>query len=140
MLKDKIQKIGVSAFIYKDGKALILRRSKKEKFMAGYYDMPGGKVEFGENLYKAVEREVKEEGNLKGKAIKPYATFSYISDNGNRHTTDVQFIIRVTSGKPKITNAHDDFVWVAEKDLKKYKLSKEMRNALIKGFKEIKLL
>ena len=54
--------IVVSALIEKDNKFLLV----KEVLESGkeYWIIPGGKVEFGENLLEAVKREIKEETNL----------------------------------------------------------------------------
>jgi len=54
--------IVVSALIEKDNKFLLVKEileSGKE-----YWIIPGGKVEFGENLLDATRREIKEETNL----------------------------------------------------------------------------
>lgn len=136
---EKVQKIGVSGFIYKDKKALILRRSKKEKFMPGYYDLPGGKVEFGESLEKAMKREIREEANLVVKKIKPYSSFSYVTLKNSRHTIDIQFLLEVGSIKNlRISDAHDGYVWVKEAELSKHKISKEMKKTIKEGFMEAK--
>jgi 8-oxo-dGTP diphosphatase len=136
---EKIQKIGVSGFVYDKGRVLIVRRSKKEKFMPGYYDIPGGKVEFGESLEKALSREIKEEVNLTVESAKPYSSFSYVTLKNTRHTVDIQFIVRVSDVKKlKIYADHDDYKWVAEKEIGKYKLSKERKKSIKDGFKELK--
>lgn len=44
-----------------NGKALVMRKS------SGLFDLPGGKVETGEDLFKGLKREVKEEAGLKAK-------------------------------------------------------------------------
>ncbi|WP_281500813.1 NUDIX domain-containing protein [Kordiimonas marina] len=44
-----------------DSKALIMRKT------SGVFDLPGGKVETGEDLFDALKREVKEEVGLKAK-------------------------------------------------------------------------
>lgn len=138
---EKIQKIGVSGFIYKDGKVLIVRRSKKEKFMPGYYDIPGGKVEFGESLDNALRREIKEEVNLVVKVIKPYSYFSYVTLNNTRHTVDIQFLAEVKNIKNlKIDDSHDDYRWIKESEIKKYKFSKERIRSIKEGFRELKNL
>jgi len=56
-MENKIQKICVTAFIVKENKLLIVRRSKNEFFLPEYYEMPGGKVEFGESLEDALLRK-----------------------------------------------------------------------------------
>ena len=45
---DRAQRTIADAFIYKDGKALIAKRSRKCKLFPGLYELPGGKIEFGE--------------------------------------------------------------------------------------------
>lgn len=54
--------IVVSALVEKDNRFLLV----KEILESGqpYWIIPGGKVEFGENLIDAVKREIKEETNL----------------------------------------------------------------------------
>ncbi|WP_406823947.1 (deoxy)nucleoside triphosphate pyrophosphohydrolase [Pedobacter sp. KACC 23697] len=50
----------VCGIIFKEDKILLCRR-KPEKPLGGYWEFPGGKVEFGESESKALIRELKEE-------------------------------------------------------------------------------
>ncbi|UTW57793.1 NUDIX domain-containing protein [Kordiimonas sp. SCSIO 12603] len=62
--KTDLENLPVSAkvvVVSKDGKVLVLRKS------SGIVDLPGGKVEKGENLFEAMERELKEEVGFKAK-------------------------------------------------------------------------
>lgn len=59
--KKALKNLPVSAKVIvmsKDGKALVLRKDN------GIPDLPGGKVENGENLYEALQREMEEEVNF----------------------------------------------------------------------------
>ncbi len=58
-----------------DGKALVMRKS------SGLFDLPGGKVESGEDLFKALKREMKEEAGLKAKS------FEFVSSWVKHHPT-----------------------------------------------------
>ncbi len=54
----------------KDGKVLILRRSNKEKWMAGRWNLPGGTVEKEETPKDAARRECREESGLVPEKLK----------------------------------------------------------------------
>lgn len=57
----KYQKITVAGFLCVDDKVLVIRRSEKETYLTGYYELPGGKVDFGEHPKISLEREFLEE-------------------------------------------------------------------------------
>ena len=134
---EKHQKVCVGAFLFNKGKVLIMKRSKKEKFMPGYWDIPGGKMEFGETPEEALKREAKEEINLGIEAVVPCSAFSYVSLEGSRHNVDIQYIVRATEDvqKIKIMDAHEEYRWIDANDLENLSnISDEMRGALGKGF------
>ncbi|AEH45721.1 NUDIX hydrolase [Thermodesulfatator indicus DSM 15286] len=54
----------VAALLLKDGKVLLTQRPPG-KIRAGFWEFPGGKLEKGETLEKALEREILEELGLK---------------------------------------------------------------------------
>lgn len=65
--KKALKKLPVSAkvvLVSKDGKVLLLRKS------SGITDLPGGKVEDGEDLYEALERELLEEVQIEARKFK----------------------------------------------------------------------
>jgi len=51
--------------VLKDGKCLLIRRTKDP--YKNYWSIPGGKLEYGEHIADAIEREVKEETGLEVK-------------------------------------------------------------------------
>ncbi len=134
---NRIQKIGVSAFIFDNNKALIVKRSKNENFLPGYFELPGGIIEFGESPEQALIREIKEELNLNIRIIKPYSTFSYISGNQQKHTIDIQFIVKIDDdiNNLKLSKEHEYFKWIGKEEINNYKFSNEMKQAIKKGFR-----
>jgi 8-oxo-dGTP diphosphatase len=134
----KIQKIGVSCFLINEDKVLVLKRSEKESFLPKYYELPGGKVEFGESAEEAVKREIKEETGISVKVIKPYSTFSYTSGDGQRHTIDIQFIVNLDGNNEIfISDAHDAYKWITVDEIDELKISDKMKKVIRGGFKEV---
>lgn len=54
----------------KNDQVLILRRSDREKWMGGKWNLPGGAVENNENPHDAAERECQEESGLVPEGLK----------------------------------------------------------------------
>lgn len=59
------------------GKILLLKRSNSNKFFREKWQLPGGKVDFGENVRDAIVREIKEETNCDSKKIDIKKVFSF---------------------------------------------------------------
>lgn len=54
----------VKALIERDGKILIIKRSDKARGQHYEWELPGGRMEFGETVAEALHREVREETGL----------------------------------------------------------------------------
>ena len=135
------QKIVATGFILSKDQVLIVQRSMREKFFPGVYEMPGGKVDFGERAEDAVKREVKEETNLDIKVFEPFYTFSYvsgISDGSKRHTIEIVFRCELNCPRDqiKLSMDHDNFKWIGQKEIDNNFGSTDQISAVIrKGFK-----
>lgn len=66
---NKIERNAVRCFCFKGDKVLVTKYKNGNK-KAGYYEIPGGKIEEGETLNQAVIREVKEETGIVVKTMK----------------------------------------------------------------------
>ncbi|MBW1743354.1 MAG: NUDIX hydrolase [Deltaproteobacteria bacterium] len=68
--------MAVGAIVIKDNRVLLVKRSKPPG--EGLWAIPGGRVELGETLQQAAEREIMEETGLTIKAKDPVYTFEVI--------------------------------------------------------------
>ena len=64
MLIKKKDKISGSIVVVYNGRVLLSKRSSNCSF-TGYYQCPGGKIEYGEDIKEGLLRELKEETGLK---------------------------------------------------------------------------
>lgn len=131
--------LGTAGFISQEKKVLLVRRDPSEGFLAGYYEMPGGSIEHGEDPYIGVEREVLEEANLKVKALRPYHTWVDPFPGGDKQYYEIDFIMELqeTTSNLRLSSEHNDYKWVKETDLLDYKISPKMLEAIQLGFKEL---
>ena len=109
----------VAAVIYRDQNLLLARR-KPGKSMAGYWEVPGGKIEAGETAEKALARELLEEFDIIVSVGKEIAThrhdYEHIKIELIAHET------RIESGEFELRD-HDAIVWVTAQEASEYKLA-----------------
>lgn len=112
--------IVVAALIKKEDKILIAKRSTGDKNVLGKWEFPGGKVEKDEDEKVAIEREIKEEFELKIKAEK------YITNNICNYPTKVVdlrlYRCKYISGGFKLHD-HSEYVWVDANNILDYDLA-----------------
>ena len=112
--------IVVAALIKKEDKILIAKRSTGDQNVLGKWEFPGGKVEKDENEKVAIEREIKEEFELKIKAEK------YITNNICNYPTKVVdlrlYRCKYISGGFKLHD-HSEYVWVDANNILDYDLA-----------------
>ncbi len=125
--------ITVKGIVIYQGKVLILKRIQPSTDGLGYWELPGGGLEYGETPHQALIRELKEETGLDVKILKPVYTFTAIRDN--YQTVGIGFLTIPTNDHVIISNEHTDFQFVDSKDIKKY-LDKKIYDDIILTLKE----
>lgn len=77
------------AVIQQDQKILILRRAVGDEKYQGLYELPGGKVDFGEDPKGALRREVQEEVGCDLETMQLHEVYSYV----DVHDSEKQYVI-----------------------------------------------
>lgn len=115
-----MQKIVVAGFILRDGKVLLAKRPASKRLAPDKYHLPGGHVEFGEDLKSALRREFREEFGVDVHVEEPYFSFSYTSDDA--HTIGLVCPATIEhSATDLILNAETDhIIWSDEQALSQY--------------------
>ena len=113
--------VAAHGLIEKDGKFLVLHRSRADGYMPGFWDIPGGTIEFGEDIKKALTREIKEETSLKVKIGKIISAYGYKSGK-DRHQFQLTYECEYLSGEIELEmDSHDEYRWVAIDEMKNLK-------------------
>jgi 8-oxo-dGTP diphosphatase len=115
-LRPSHPQLAVSAAIFRDRKVLLVRRARSPA--KGYYSLPGGRVEFGETLKAAVQREVREETGLKVEIIGLAGWREVVpSVAGGGHYLIMSFAARWMSGEVMLNDELNDHKWLEPDDL-----------------------
>jgi 8-oxo-dGTP diphosphatase len=101
------------AVIRGGGKILLLRRAPKG-FDGGLWELPGGKLEAGEELVAALGREIHEETGLTVAIGRPFVTWHFVKEPF--WVTGVTFVSDLVSGEVVISHEHSDHAWIAPAD------------------------
>jgi 8-oxo-dGTP diphosphatase len=104
--------LAVSAAIFRNDNILLVRRARSPA--DGFYSLPGGRVEFGETLHAALNREVIEETALKIE-IAGLAGWREVLPATSRggHYLIMSFAARWIAGEVVLNEELDDFRWLA---------------------------
>jgi len=104
-------------------KALLV---KEHKFLAVYkvvdgqkrWDLPGGRMEFGETAEETLNREIKEELGIRIKPIKLIDTWNYMA-NESFQVTGVIYYCDFVTEVIKLSDEHDGLEWIDISDIGK---------------------
>jgi 8-oxo-dGTP diphosphatase len=110
-------RVAVKAFILKDDQLLILKRAEDDVQSANIWEIPGGRLELGEDPILGLMREVREETGLYVKPSLPLSVRHFIRKD-EQIVTMLVFFCRASGGTLQLSEEHSDFKWVPLKDCK----------------------
>jgi 8-oxo-dGTP diphosphatase len=93
-------KAGVGAVVFRGPDVLVIRRGKEP--FKGQWSIPGGGLEYGENLADAVMREVREETGVEISILGLLDVFEALpAETGAAHMLMIDYVAEWVSGEPR---------------------------------------
>ncbi|MEJ0053446.1 MAG: NUDIX domain-containing protein [bacterium] len=118
-----------------DGRLLAIRRSANESHHAGLWECPGGKLDQGQDIAHAQEREVIEETGyfVTPVELQCFADSYVIGDGAYKGLPYVVLfsVCRLVGGIKKLSDEHSALKWVSYRDFLDLNLTPEVRKAAI---------
>ena len=148
----ELHRITSTAIVYKDGRYLIVQRSKNKKAFPGMWTVPGGGLEVDDYInspkttldhwYFAIgnslRREIKEEVGIEVGKLKYLLDIAFIRPDGVPAVI-LSYFCNWKSGEVKLNEENIDFKWITFEEVKNYDLVPgllgeiEMVDKILKG-------
>ncbi|MDO8620489.1 MAG: NUDIX hydrolase [bacterium] len=102
--------------IREDGNILALRRSNTDPSRPLTWDLPGGEVEFGEDLLNSIKREIREEVGFNVETLSLLDCLAWVNPRGE-YWVAVGYFAKVPSGtKVTLSFEHSEFEWISKEE------------------------
>ena len=103
-------------------KVFLPKRASTKKFLPGVYELPGGHIEYGEDIVDGLKREIREELGMEISVGDPFTVFTSINHVKNAQYIEVVYFAKFEGDIKSIhinPEDHSEFEWFAETDIQK---------------------
>lgn len=97
----------VKAFILNEGHFLVMHKAGVEE---NVWELPGGRMEFGETAERTLVREVLEETGLLVTPARVLDTWNCVFER--YQITGIIYLCRIKNNKVRLSEEHDKYKWV----------------------------
>ena len=105
-----------------DGKTKVFlpKRASTKKFLPDVYEIPGGHIDYGENIIDGLKREIKEELEIDVTIGDPFFVFDYANPIKGSHSIEVIYFATLINSPDEIVLHPEDHSvgsWFSEDEL-----------------------
>lgn len=118
------QVISACAFIHRkiDGveKVFLPKRAATKKFLPNVFELPGGHIDYGEDVVAGLKREITEEFGMTVEVGDPFFAFTYTNGIKGSHSIEVIYFASFVGDPENVKldpEDHSEYGWFAEDEL-----------------------
>ena len=108
-------------------KVYLAQRAKTKKFFPGVYEIPGGHVDFGEDIIAALKREVREELGKEIAVGDPFHVFTYMNEVKGAHCVEICYFAQFEGALDDMRlnpEDHIDGQWFSEDQFNEFAVNR----------------
>lgn len=118
--------ISVKGFVLYKDKYLFVQKTNNGSKNQGYWELPGGGLDFGELPEIALAREIKEETGLNIEVLKPLIIWSFLK-NKNKQVIGITYLCETLEDSVQISSEHDDYIWIKKEEFNSISILPELK-------------
>lgn len=129
---NKIQRTTTKGIVYKDGKVFMVKDERSN------WELPGGRIDFGEQPEEALRREFLEELEVEDVKVRDIIhtwAFESEKDGEKYHFILLFFECDADLSKVNISNEHQEYKWVNLNEIDQYQMRDGYRKVIKKYLK-----
>ena len=124
------QLISVRAIIRQDEKTLLLKRANGRESILGKFELPGGKLEYGEQPEDALRRYLKDDVGVTIQTAQLFDVLTYIDhDDRDIQYTFILYLVSLANGENKVTVSlnYSEYVWNKISDINQQEITESSK-------------
>jgi 8-oxo-dGTP diphosphatase len=127
--------VALKGAIFNGDKFLIVKRSEAAEGDNMLWELPGGRMEFGETPEQALIRELREEVGLNVDIIKPIKTWSSSRDESSQ-LVGITCLCRYKGGDVRLSQEHLEYAWIGYDEVCNYDMAPDIAEEIDSWDKE----
>lgn len=103
-------------------KVFLPKRADTKKFLPGVYEIPGGHIDYGENIVEGLKREIAEELEIDITIGDPFYVFDYTNEVKGSHSIEVIYFATLVSKPEDIVlhpEDHSEGIWISADEIER---------------------